>query len=248
VRRQVIAALHSLDGMRRSEAYWHVPEAVARVRAVAEKAAKSLAAGDARGALTVLEALTEEYIAGWTILDDSDGAASGFFGDLHHLWTEALLVASGDPSAGSPVPAPQVQAGQALTDAERTAWAQGLAGWQRELRDYEMADVFDEPRAILLGQWEHPARLEEVVETYGHVYPEWALAACRDQAQRLLAQGNSKDYDRAVRWLAMAQAAAAAAGRLEAWQADLDELIAQHSRKRRLVALLRKLRRRRRLR
>jgi uncharacterized Zn finger protein len=111
-----------------------------------------------------------------------------------------------------------------------------------------MDDVFDEPLAILLGRWDgdRPAWQEEVVETFGHVYPEWALTACRDQAQRLLEQGTSKDYDEAVRWLAMAQTAAMAAGRLEALQADLDEMMARHSRKRRLVALLQKLRRRRR--
>jgi hypothetical protein len=86
------------------------------------------------------------------VLDVSDGAASGFFGDLHRLWTEALLAADADPSTGSPVPAPQVQAGQALTDAERTAWLRRLAGWQNELRDYEMDAVFDEPFAILLGE------------------------------------------------------------------------------------------------
>lgn len=190
-----------------------MPEVVARLRVVAEQAGKFLETGDAQSALAVLDALTDEVMAGWTNLDDSDGAASGFFGDLHTLWIEALLAA--DPSTAN------VQAGQALKDAERLAWAQRLAGWQNELRDYEMDDVFDEPFAILRRQWKHPAR-------------------------RLLEQGTSKDYDQAVCLLAMAQAAALAAGRLEAWQADLDELIAVHSRKRQLVAVLRQLRRRRR--
>lgn len=228
VRRQVRTALHSLEGMRRSEAYWHVPEVVARVRAVAEKIGGFLEAREVRAALAALDALTGEYSDGWTTLDDSDGAASGFFGDLHSLWTEAMVVA--DPG---------------LTDTERAIWATRLAGWQRKLRDDDLDDVFDEPRAILLGQWQHPARLEEVVETYGSAYPEWALKACQQQAQRLLAQAKPKDYDEAVRWLAMGRAAAMAAGRLEAWQADLDEMIARHARKPRLVTLLRKLRRRR---
>lgn len=228
VRRQVRTALHSLETMRRSEAYWHVPEVVARVRAVADKIGGFFGARQVRGALAALDALTGEYIDGWTTLDDSDGAASGFFGDLHGLWTEAMLAA--DPG---------------LTDTERATWAKRLAGWQSELRNYEMDDVFDEPRAILLGQWKHPARLEEAIETYGSAYPEWALRACQQQAQRLLSEAKPKDYDQAVRWLALGRAAAMAARRLEAWQTDLDEHIARHARKPRLVALLRKLRRRR---
>ncbi len=66
--------------------------------------------------------------------------------------------------------------------------------------------------------------LEEVIETFGHLISEWALTACRDQAQRLSDQGRSKDHDQVVRWLEMAWAVATAAGRAEVRWADLDAL------------------------
>jgi hypothetical protein len=41
-----------------------------------------LGAGDVRQALLRLEAMTDEYVADWTGLDDSDGYAGAFFGEL----------------------------------------------------------------------------------------------------------------------------------------------------------------------
>src|SRR3712207_7037359 len=61
-------------------------------------------AGDGQNALVILEAITEEYVAGWFELDDSNGEGSGFFEELGPVWTEALLTAE-------------------LTPAERRAWA-----------------------------------------------------------------------------------------------------------------------------
>ena len=131
-RRQVRGALHSLDKMRRSEAYWHVGSVVDQVRQLLHQAKELTKAGDARNALLLLEAITDEYVAGWTGLDDSDGYVSGFFRDLGVSWTEAGVAADD------------------LTSEERERWAQTLTRWQAELDAYGIDDVFDAAQAAIL--------------------------------------------------------------------------------------------------
>src|SRR5579864_4586932 len=93
VRRQVRSALHSLDRMRSSEAYWHIGAVVGEVDQLVDQAWALIKADEGRQALSVLEAITEEYISEWVNLDDSDGEASGFFEGLGVAWTEAILSA-----------------------------------------------------------------------------------------------------------------------------------------------------------
>jgi uncharacterized Zn finger protein len=149
-RRQVCAILHSLDRMRRSEAYWQVSSVVNEVGQVVEQAQEFIAAGDGRNALAVLEAITEEYVVGWLNLDDSDGYAGAFFGDLGSVWTEAFLTADLSPD-------------------ERRAWADKLAKWQREVDDYGIDEVFGAAMAAAEHGWDHPPLLRvlqgEITET-----------------------------------------------------------------------------------
>ncbi|RMF93571.1 MAG: SWIM zinc finger domain-containing protein [Nitrospinota bacterium] len=136
-RRQVRVALHSLDRMRASEAYWHVGEVVDEIRQVLRQAQDFVTAGDGRTALAILEAITEEYMAGWIYLDDSDGEASAFFADMAPVWTEALLTAD-------------------LTLEERQAWARKLTKWQGELDNYGVEEAFDAALAAAHQGWDSP--------------------------------------------------------------------------------------------
>ena len=136
-RRQVRSILHSLDHMRPSEAYWHIGEVVDGVRRVLDQAWTFIEAGDGRNALIILEAITEEYVKGWLMLDDSDGYASGFFEDLGSAWTEALLTADLNPR-------------------EREMWANRLTEWLGELSDYGLEDVFAAAQAAALQGWDYP--------------------------------------------------------------------------------------------
>ena len=139
-RRQVQAALHSLDRMRPSEAYWQVGGVVGEVLAVAAQARPFIDAGDGRNALVILEAVTQEYVDGWFNLDGSDGDTADAFSDLGALLTEAILSAD-------------------LTAAERDAWAQRLAGWDREVSDYGVENAFGAARAATLQGWDDPRLL-----------------------------------------------------------------------------------------
>src|SRR5436190_6688995 len=91
----------------------YLGEATYGVLELAEQARPHLDAGDGNTALTILEAVTDEFVTGWTDLDDSDGDAEGLFDDLTALWAEAILTAN-------------------LTPAERQTWAERLADWRSE--------------------------------------------------------------------------------------------------------------------
>jgi uncharacterized Zn finger protein len=69
-------------------------------------------------------------------------------------------------------------------------------------------------------------------------HPELVIETCRRQAEEIMNQGRSKDYDEAVDWLAKVQDAYLAAGREEEWLAYLVELIDDHQRKYKLRPML----------
>jgi uncharacterized Zn finger protein len=138
VRKAVRGVLHSLDRMRASEAYWHVGSVVDEVREVLWQARERLDAGDGDGALAVLEAVTEAYLADWEWLDDSDGEASGFFEDLACAWMEALLTAD-------------------LTPAEGNAWAAKLESWADDLEKYGLSETLSIASLAASRRWDDPA-------------------------------------------------------------------------------------------
>jgi uncharacterized Zn finger protein len=90
-RRRILSIVHSLDGMRMSEAYWHVGGLANQLREVQESAVKFLDAGDAESALEILLVLLDEGSRGIEFVDDSDGELGGFVGDLGTSLAEAIL-------------------------------------------------------------------------------------------------------------------------------------------------------------
>jgi uncharacterized Zn finger protein len=133
IRRQVSAILHSLDHMRRSEAYWHVASVVDRVRQLLARVQNWIETGDTANAFAFLEAITDAYVEDWAILDDSDGDPSGFFADLGDAWEAAALAAD-------------------LSPAEGEQWTQKLAQWQEQLSDYELDDALELARMAIAEQ------------------------------------------------------------------------------------------------
>jgi uncharacterized Zn finger protein len=180
VRRQVHGILHSLDYMRSSEAYWHVGGIVHSVMGVLEQARAFMEAGDGRGALTVLEAATDEYVDGWTDLDDSDGEIGDSFYELGPLWAEALLLAD-------------------LTPSEREEWAVQLDAWEAALSDYGVDGAFTTAYAAAIQGWDSPflrrAMNEEEVDI--HEWNEedpWHSDLAEVRLNILERQGRTQEY------------------------------------------------------
>ena len=90
-RRHIIGIVHSLDGMRMSEAYWHVGDLATQLREVQQSAVKFLDAGDAETALEILLVLLEEASRAIEYIDDSNGELGGYVGNLGASLAEAIL-------------------------------------------------------------------------------------------------------------------------------------------------------------
>lgn len=90
-RHHILGTVHSLDGMRMSEAYWHVGGLANQLREVQESALKFLDAGDTESAIEILLVLLEESSRAIEYIDDSDGELGGFVGDLGTPLAEAIL-------------------------------------------------------------------------------------------------------------------------------------------------------------
>ncbi len=90
-RRQIIGSLHSLDGMRASDAHGHVGSFAGELRGVQNTAVKLLDAEDPEAALTILLTLLEEASRGIEFIDDSNGELGGFVGELGLPLAEAIL-------------------------------------------------------------------------------------------------------------------------------------------------------------
>jgi uncharacterized Zn finger protein len=156
IRRQMRSLLRSCN---------YLGEATYGVLELAEQARPHIDAGDAKSALAVLEAVTDEFVSGWTDLDDSDGDADALFGDLSVLWAEAILTAN-------------------LTPAERQAWAERLAEWHTEAAEYGIDAAFEAARFAALQGWDDPELLRmlrgEVASSESTtVWPDSDLASAR---------------------------------------------------------------------
>ncbi len=97
-RRRVIGILHSLDGMRASEAYWQVGGLVQQLAEVQEAAMKFLDAGEPQAALDILLILAEEASRGFEFIDDSNGELGGFLGGIGLPLAETILSLELSPS------------------------------------------------------------------------------------------------------------------------------------------------------
>ncbi len=176
-RNQVRRILHSLDHMRRSEAYWHVGEVVGKVSRLVDRAWDFIENGDGRSALVILEAITDEYMKDWVILDDSDGEASGFFMDLGEAWTEALLTAD-------------------LSPEKRQMWADRLDAWQDELSDYGIEEAFLAARDAVSQEWDTSSaqRDEAAEESPNGEQPIYTHSLIEARLNVLERQGRYQDY------------------------------------------------------
>ena len=80
--------------------------------------------------------------------------------------------------------------------------------------------------------------VELVVEAVLKERPQWAISACKDQAEPIIEQGQHDSYRSAVRWLERAGKAAREAGEFNEWQGYIEDLRDEHYRKYKLRPML----------
>lgn len=148
IRRRIRSSIHDTD-YRHFDDYWSSGGDLDEARRVLEGAWSFIRSDEGRNALPVLEAITEEYMEAWEMLDwemmgDDGGDLLDFFREVGAALTEALLIVDLAPS-------------------EREDWSAKLDVWWGELEDYGAGETFGAAfRAVEQG-WSYPP-LVEVLE------------------------------------------------------------------------------------
>ncbi len=152
VRQQVRFVMRSAGRDRYDDRYYDDEgdpgdEVVEGVRPLLDQARAFVAGGDARSALDILAALTDEYISGYQTLTDhwedvygygmAEGAAGEFFGELAEMWAEAILSAD-------------------LNADERDEWGEKLVGWNENAEDAGAGTPFDLAVTAIEQGWDYP--------------------------------------------------------------------------------------------
>jgi uncharacterized Zn finger protein len=152
IRQQVRFVMRSADRDRYDDRYYDdegdpTDEVVAGVRPLLEQAHSFVAGGDARSALDILAALTDEYLSGYQALADhwedeygfdmAEGAGGEFFGELAATWTEAILSAD-------------------LGADERDEWGEKLIDWNDQTQDAGAGTPFDIAVTAIEQGWDYP--------------------------------------------------------------------------------------------
>lgn len=174
IKREAYGILHSLDNMRRSQAYWYVGDVIEQLRGIIVQAKEFIALNDAQNALVILKTLTEVYVDEWHYLDGSNGETAEFFGDLDDAWSEALLHAD-------------------IKEEQAQSLAEDLEAWGCSAGEYGVDDCFEKSLLALEQGWHEPeiknilfGQYDQPRETYD--YAARALAKVRlsilEQQQR----------------------------------------------------------------
>lgn len=84
--------------------------------------------------------------------------------------------------------------------------------------------------------------LVRVIEATRSEYPDWGVRRCKQQAERIMNNGDAKHYIDAADWLRRARTIYAQHNRLAEWQSYLNNLLDIHARKYKLIPLLKEIR------
>jgi uncharacterized Zn finger protein len=142
IRRRLRSCIHDTD-YRHYDDYYSSPGGdLDEARRVLDGAWSFIRSDDARNALPVLEAITEEYMEAWEMSDwemmgDNGGDLLDFFGEVGAALTEALLSVD-------------------LTPREKEDWSAKLDVWWGELGDYDTGETFGAAFQAVEQGWSYP--------------------------------------------------------------------------------------------
>lgn len=196
IRQQVRFVMRSADRERYDDGYYDdegdpADEVVAGVRPLLEQARGFIGGGDARSALDILAALTEEYISGYQALVDhwedmygfdmAEGAGGEFFGELAETWAEAILSAD-------------------LGADERDEWGEKLIEWNDQAQDAGADTPFDIALTAAEQGWDYPPLRRvlagEITDTgaWEGESPDYADELALARLRILERQGRQQEY------------------------------------------------------
>lgn len=137
IRRQVKSLMRSSSRYDYYNDYEGVDRVLQPLEQIVQQAEASIEAGDGNNALAILQALTEEFLPDFEVLDDSYGQVGDFFRTVGDTLAGAVLTAE-------------------LSADEKQDWSKTFLSWHKHLEDYGMDDCL--PRAMLALQqgWDNP--------------------------------------------------------------------------------------------
>lgn len=136
LRKRVYNLIHSLDRMKASQAYWQVSEVVNDIQEITENLRSRLGEGNDRRITDVLEAVVDEYVSEWLVLDGSDGSTAMLYRDFAEVLTEAYLSLD-------------------LPESQRAERAERVETWQQELEGYSVDRQLEPARIAALSGEEY---------------------------------------------------------------------------------------------
>ncbi|MBK8047403.1 MAG: SWIM zinc finger family protein [Anaerolineales bacterium] len=98
-----------------------------------------------------------------------------------------------------------------------------------------------EPAMALIGDYD-TVNAERVIRAARAAYPDWGIARCKRNAERIMDAGKANHYADAVAWLELAHDIWIEHGRKGEWDAYRTELLTKHARKYKLVPMIRGIR------
>ncbi|MCP4360736.1 MAG: SWIM zinc finger domain-containing protein [Chloroflexi bacterium] len=95
---------------------------------------------------------------------------------------------------------------------------------------------------LVIDKEPYSADLTRVVQTTQEKHPDWGIQKYKNRAEAIMDAGQAKNYDTAVSWLRLARDIYLQHGRQAEWHDYLNGLLNKHSRKYKLVPMLRTIR------
>ncbi|HEU4323386.1 MAG TPA: SWIM zinc finger family protein [Roseiflexaceae bacterium] len=160
---------------------------IEQMRALIDQAIQIGADGDWRGALLILESITDEYVESWYEIEEEGTELADFFHELGAAWAEALLAAD-------------------LTDEDRRDWRDELADWREAAEEYDAGKGLEIAERAAEQGWSDPAIVTVLAGAHaglGTTLPEDALSRELNRRRLIVLEGQGRTEE----YLRLAEAA-----------------------------------------
>ncbi len=160
---------------------------IEQMRALIDQALQIGADGDWRGALLILESITDEYAESWYEIEEEGSDLADFFQDLGVAWAEALLAAD-------------------LTDEDRQDWRDELADWRAAAEEYGAGEGLEIAERAAEQGWSDPTIVTVLAGAHaglGTTLPEDAISRELNRRRLIVLEGQG----RVEEYLRLAEAA-----------------------------------------
>ncbi|GAB4206360.1 MAG: hypothetical protein OHK0022_33360 [Roseiflexaceae bacterium] len=160
---------------------------IEQMRALIDQALQIGASGDWRGALLILEAITDEYVESWYEIEEEGPELADFFHELGGAWAEALLAAE-------------------LTEEDRQDWRDELADWREAADEYGSGDGLEIAERAAMEGWSDPRLVDVLAGAFagqGTLLAEDAITRELNRRRLIVLEGQGRTEE----YLRLAEAA-----------------------------------------